>query len=53
MIPIEDNDRNVDVHVQLEARLKAEPETARQIDEFLANPETGVRLTRPSRGTDD
>jgi hypothetical protein len=31
-----------------EAALSAEPETAKQVDEFLANPETGEVRTRPS-----
>jgi hypothetical protein len=32
-----------------EARLHAATETSRKIDEFLDNPETGSRRTRPTR----
>jgi len=32
-----------------QARLHAAVETSRKIDEFLDNPETGSRRTRPSR----
>jgi hypothetical protein len=32
-----------------QARLNAAPETVRAIDDFLDNPETGVRRTRPRR----
>ncbi len=34
-----------------EARLRAAPETAREIDEFLANPESGSPRLRPERRT--
>lgn len=33
----------------VEARLLAATETSRRIDEFLDNPETGFRRTRPTR----
>jgi hypothetical protein len=31
-----------------EAALAAQPETAAKIDQFLANPDTGIRIPRPS-----
>ncbi len=37
----------------LETALAAQPETAGKIEEFLANPETGIRRERPARRLPD